>query len=333
MSRLNQILIGLFATQLVLLAMTRAFSGGRTEQTTVDFFPGLDKDKVTKLEILGALPQKDDDPPQNKVVIAKVDGKWGIENADNYPVDTTKVDELVGSLAKLRTRNRVLDSSVYHDKLEVAPDKYQRKLTVTSGGESTVLYVGSSPRFKNVHVRLDGEDPVYLVNDFGTTQLGDRAWNWVDREYLNVPEDQVWQVKVKNSKGEVQLDRDPTSKEWAVLGLNQPLDQTVVNDFVRKARSVNLEAPVGKKVEASYGLGASATMVTLTTGTSTVAGLPPPTTESMTWQIGSKIDAADQYYVKSAKSPYVVKVSGFGLKPLIEKATPDFAKKEEEPKK
>ena len=332
MSRLNQILLVLLAVQSLGFVMSRAFEDDPTDQKTVKFFADLDADKVTAIAIEGAPPSKKDDPPQEKVKLTKVDGKWGISGADDYPVDKTKVDELLTTLGKLKSRNTVLNSSTYHDKLEVAADKFQRKLSITAGDATTVLYVGSAPRFKNVHVRPDGGDEVYLVNDFGTTQLGDRAWSWVSREYINVPNDQVWQVSVKNGKGEVSLERDPVSKQWAVVGLTKPMDDSTVSDFVRKASSVNLESPVGKTVDPSYGLSEPGATITLTTGTSTAAGLPPPTTETLTWKVGKKIGEANQYYVKSEKNAYVVKTAGWALEPLLTKTTADFAKKEEEKK-
>ena len=333
MSRFNQILIALFAAQIVGLVATRASTQDPAAQRTVSFFTGLDTDKVTSIEIEGTPPSAKDDPPQNKVTIAKKDGQWGVANADDFPIEKAKVDELLETLKKLRSRNRVLDSSTYHEKLEVSADKYQRKLTVATGDQKTVLYVGSSPRFKNVHVRLDGDDAVYLVNDFGPNELGDRAWSWVNREYIKVPGEQVWQIRVKNAKGEVQLDKDPVSNEWAVLGVNKELDTSSVNDFVRKASNVNLETPVGKSVATSQGFDKPAATITLVTGTSTIAGTPPPQTETVTWQIGQKIESANQYFVKASDNPYVVKVAGWGVEPLVEKATPDFAKKEEPEKK
>ncbi len=329
MSRLNQILFVLLAVQAVGLIATRASTRDPAAQRTVSFFADLDADKVTSVEILGTPPAEKDDPPQNKVTLGKKDGQWGVVDADHFPIDKSKVEELLGTLKKLRSRNRVLDSSTYHEKLEVSADKYQRKLTVSAGDAKTVLYVGSAPRFKNVHVRRDGDDAVYLVNDFGPSEIGDRAWSWVDREYINVPGDQVWQVKVKNAKGEIQLDKDPVSKEWAVLGVNKALETGTVSDFVRKASTVNLEAPVGKTVDTSHGLDKAAATITLVTGTSTIAGAPPPKTETVSWKIGQKIESANQYFVKAANNDYVVKVAGFSLEPLIEKATADFVKKEE----
>ena len=333
MSRLNQILLVLLGAQIVGLAVGRATTSESPAQKTVDLFAGLDADKVTKLEIVGAAPAKEDDPPQNKVILAKKDGKWGVSDADDYPVDKAKVDELLKTLATLRTRNRVLDSATYHAKLEVAADKFQRKLTVTSGDDSSVMYFGSAPRFKNVHVRQDGEDAVYLLNDFGTSELGDRAWNWVDREYIKYPADDVWQVKVKNAKGEIQLDKDPVSKQWAMLGTDKTLDTSAVSDLVRKASNVNLETPVGNTVKPEFGLSEATATITLVTGTSTVAGAPPPSTETVTWSIGKKIESDNQHYVKAATNPYVVKVAGWGVQPLIEKSAADLIKKEGEEKK
>lgn len=328
MNGLNKILSGLLLLQVVVLLGMRVGSEDSLRVRSLTVLEGYDAAEVEQIAIWGA-PKEGSGPSQESVVLEKTNGKWTIGGTDGYPADEAKVEELLETLGTLRSRTVVVESDVYHDKLEVSPEKYQRKVTVTQGGKPTTFFVGSSPSFKNVHVRLDGSDQVLLVNEFGASQLGSRAWHWVDRKYQDIPEDQVWAVKIDNAKGTVQLEKDPASKSWAALGITEDLVKSTVDDLVRKARTINMESPVGKTVAPEHGLDSPLATVTLTTGTSTVAGAPPPTTETVTVRIGKKDEAKNQYFVKSSKSDYVVRVAGWAVSPLVEKGREDLVEKKD----
>lgn len=325
MSSLNKILSALLVVQVVLVLGMRLGEDEPLKLQTIEVLPGFSADTVTKLEIWSA-PKTDGGPKQDNVALEKTDGAWTIAGTEGFGADEAKVDELLKALKGLRSRTVVLESSTYHDKLEVSADTYQRKVTVIAGGEARTFYVGTSPSFKNVHVRVEGSDQVLLVNEFGATQLGARAWNWVDKSYHEIPEDQVWAVEVSNAKGRYKLDKDPQTKAWTDLSRTDTLDATTVSEIVRKARSISLEAPVGKTPAPAYGLDAPLATVTLTTGTSTVAGLPPPSTETVTVTVGKKLDAENRYYVKASNQPYIVQVAGAGVDALVDKGAADLVK-------
>lgn len=329
MTKTNKILIGLLLLQVVLIMGMRFGGESKLDYDRVAVLESFDPEAITQIEILGP-PQKGDGPTQNSVTLAKKNGAWGIANADEFPVEKEKVSELLEALKGLTSRTRVLDSSVYHEKLEVADDTFLRKITLTGGGAPKVLYVGKSASFKNTHVRVDGQDAVYLVNDLSTSDIGDRAWHWVNRDYVKIPKAEVWSVNVTNPKGSMTLEKSAVDGQWAAVGLDAPLDTSVVDDLVRKATTVNMEVPVGKSVKPEHGLDSPIATVTLVTGTSTIAGTPPATTKDVTVKIGKKLDAENQYFVKSSESDYVVRVQAFAVTPLIEKTRADLVKKADE---
>lgn len=328
MTGLNKILGGLVLLQVALLVGVQMKGEDGLKVTSVTVLPELDPAKVSKLSLWSA-PKEGTGPDQESVELAKVDGAWTIAGADGFPADGKKVDELLTTLKGLRSRTVVLEGAAYHDKLEVSASKFQRKVTVQQGDKTWTFFVGTSPSFKNTHLRVEGSDQVLLVNEFGTAQLGTRAWHWVDRKYQDIPEDQVWQITVNNPKGSFQLDRDPATKAWAALGLDGELDMSTVNDLLRKARTLNIEAPVGKTVAADQGLDPALATVTLVTGTSTIAGAPPPSTTKVVVQIGKKVEADNQYFLKSSLSEYVVRVAGWAVSPLVEKGREDLLKKKD----
>ncbi len=326
MTGLNKILAALVVAQAGLLVGLQMQGEDTLKVTSVTVLEGLDTSKVTQLSIWGA-PKEGSGPAQESVVLDKVNGAWTIGSTDGFAADGKKVDELLKTLEGLRSQTVVLEGAAYHNKLEVSADKYQRKVTLQAGETTQTFFVGSSPSFKNVHVRLEGSDQVLLVNEFGSAQIGSRAWHWVDRTYQDIPEDQVWQVRVDNSKGSLQLDKDPTSLAWAVLGQDGEVDAAAVKSLVGKARTINIEAPVGKTEAPEYGLASPLATVTLTTGTSTIAGAPPPSTSEVTLKVGKKLEADNQYYLKASNNPYVVKVAAWAVTPLLEKGKEDLVKK------
>lgn len=326
MTGLNKILAALVVAQAGLLVGLQMQGEDTLKVTSVTVLEGLDTSKVTRLSIWGA-PKEGSGPAQESVVLDKVNGAWTIGSTDGFAADGKKVDELLKTLQSLRSQTVVLEGAAYHAKLEVSADKFQRKVTLQAGETTQTFFVGSSPSFKNVHVRVEGSDQVLLVNEFGSAQIGSRAWHWVDRTYQDIPEDQVWQVRVSNAKGSLQLDKDPTSLAWAVLGQDGEVDTAAVKSLVGKARTVNIEAPVGKTEAPEYGLGTPLATVTLTTGTSTIAGAPPPSTSEVVVKVGKKIEADNQYYLKASNNPYVVKVAAWAVTPLLEKGKEDLVKK------
>lgn len=327
MSTVNKGLLGVLILQVViLLGMTLGGGSDRLALSeAVALFPGLEPEKVTAIEIYG--PSKDGEGQESVKLARKGDG-WVIAGADDFPAKKDEVKSLISTLAGLRSRNQVLTGSTYHEKLEVAEDAYRRKIVLTTGGEKMTAFLGTSPSFKNIHVRKAGDDAVYQASNLSESDAGARAWNWVDRTYVKIPKEQVWAVTLKNEHGTLQLERDPNGDNWAVLGVKKELDKFKVEGIVNDARDIGLEAPVGKAEKDEYGLGEAAT-VTLVTGTSTIAGAPPETTETVTVRIGKKLDGKDRRYVKASTSEYVVESAGWEVNKLVDAKREDLIKEEE----
>lgn len=331
MSKQNLILTGLLLGQVLLILGMRLGGGEETLSKPVTVLEGYDADKVTKIEILGA-PKDGDGPDQSSITLSKSGATWGVATADDFPADQQKVKDFLATLGKMKSRSTVVTSSKYHEKLEVAPDKYQRKVTITQDGKEKTFYVGTSPSFKNLHIRVDGQDDVLLVNEVSTGDFSDRAWGWVDRKYVKHDKKNVWAVKIENQKGKIELEKNPQDDTWIAAGLEGAPKKTTVDDLVRKASQINLEEPVGKQVKPEYELGKLAT-VTLVTGTSTVAGAAPPSTETTTIQIGKKLESENRYYVKSSKNDYVIKAASWAIEPLVQKTKADLVDEKKDSEK
>jgi hypothetical protein len=293
---------------------------------SVAFLEGYDADKVTKIQIHGA-PKEKDGPPPETITLEKNGASWGIAGADGFPADQTKVKEFLEKLKKMNYRNKVVTSSKYHDKLEVSEAKYQRKVVITQDGKDRTFFVGTSPSFKSLHVRLDQSDDVLLANEVSTSDFAERAWGWVDRAYVKHEMKDVWAVSIKNEKDSFTLEKNPQDSTWLAPGVTGNVKKTTVEDLVRKASQMNLEEPVGKQEKPEYELGKLGT-ISLVTGTSTIAGVPPQKTETTTILIGKKLEKENRYYVKASSSEYVVEVASWAVDPLVQKTKADLIEEE-----
>ena len=328
MNTTNKILTGLLTLQ-VLILLGMGFGGGRSRlalSETIDLLPGVEVAKISTLEILG--PSKNV-AVQDKVKLERKADGWVVADSDDFPAKKTEIEELLKTLVGLKSRNKVLSGRTYHEKLEVSDEAYRRKVILTVGSETKTLYIGSSPSFKNIHVRVDGDDAAYQVTGLAESDAGARAWNWVERKYHTVPKEEVWSVTLKNQHGQIQADRDPASDTWAVLGLDKPTDKTKVDSLVSDAREIGLESPVGKSIKPEYKFDEGATL-TLVTGTATVAGSPPPSTTSIMVQIGSQVGDKNRHYVKASSSPYVIEAANWEVSKLLELKQADLLAPEPE---
>ena len=273
MNKLNQGLLAVLVLQaLFILGMNyNSASERKMVVKTKQMFPDMSADDVVQLDITGATEEK----VQYTISLAKKDDKWVVANAGDYPTKDDGPTKVIKKLAKLKSYERVLASSTYHKKLKVAADDYRRKVTAKYNGRSTTFYVGTAPKYRASHIRIEGSDEVYLVNDFGESDLPDRGWGWVDRNYVNFPEKDVWSINIRNSHGTINLAKNPDTT-WSVAGArkNQVTDVANIDALVRRARDITVENPVGKKHSLDYGFETPLASLTMVVGTSTTASRP-----------------------------------------------------------
>jgi len=156
MNRLNQILIAVLAVQI-------AIAGGiyfaskpmaTTEMQTVllDF----DKQKVSQVTIAG------DDGKQ--AVLSKSGDSWQLPDYHQLPVDPEKLQHTLDALASTHTGWPVATTAAGRERFKVGDKNFRKKIVLGSDGKALkTLYIGTSPGYRQVYVRRDGEDKVYNV--------------------------------------------------------------------------------------------------------------------------------------------------------------------------
>lgn len=118
------------------------------------------------------------------VKLTKVDGHWLLPDQDRLPVDSKKVEALLEKAASLQTDWPAATTESAKKRFEVAEDDYQRKLTLFNGNELvSEWYLGTSPGFRQVHLRPAGEDRIYRI-EMSNHELPVKNDAWVDKSLL-----------------------------------------------------------------------------------------------------------------------------------------------------
>jgi len=308
MTRLNQLLAGLIVVQLILAAVVfwPRTAGGEAGEPLI---PSLEPDQVVALTVTG-----DDD---QSVKLARVDGRWVLPEAGEYPAIEENVTTLLQAVAGLKAERRVTQTSGSHARLQVAGDEFNRRLELElADGTRRVLYVGSAPSYGAVHVRAEGQDDVYLTSALTAQDAGVAATDWVERTYFSVPSDDVIALTLENANGTFRFARE--GEEWAMDGLEgaESFDANNFRTILTRATSVSLLRPLGQEEQADYGMDEPSAVVTLETG-----GDAP---RSYTLTVGGQDAGDSSYVVKSSESPYYVRVSEFTVSDLVTRTRDGF---------
>lgn len=246
LSRGNVLLLVLLVIQVVLLAISVATSSGGQARLVEPILPGMSAADIDRLSF--------SDDLGNEVAIAKGEEGWALPEADDFPVDGTKVESLLEKIASLDTRRLVATNPANFTRLEVADEKFRRTIHVESANASSTLILGGSGGADTVYVRRAGEDYVYLGVGLNSWELSTQISAWVDASYVSVAQDDVLEIRVENAESQFTLVRDGEGLTYADLGEDEILDDTKLPIILRNAATIRLLEPLGREALDEYGL-------------------------------------------------------------------------------
>jgi hypothetical protein len=117
---------------------------------------------------------------------------WVLDN--DLPVAQGKMTELLTSLKSARTGWPIATTPEAAQQLNVADTQFRRKLGFSSKGtELPALLIGSSPSFKNSHVRKQGTTDIHSL-EIDEYYLSADAESWIDAYFLRLNEDQITEL-------------------------------------------------------------------------------------------------------------------------------------------
>ncbi len=305
MKRSQIILAGLLAVQIVLGAW---LLWPRAAQTAVGepLFPDLTADGIVALTIA--------DDGGATLTMRKEAGQWLLPDADDFPAQATKIAPFLEQLVALDSGRVVARTPASHRQLYVAEDTFLRRIEFeTADGARHTLYLGSSPRYDTTHVRVGGQNEVYLARGLNTWSIGPAANLWIDTLYLSVPRETVSRVTLENVHGTFVFDAagmdENGNPNWTLQGLRE--DETLAVGetrlLINQALTLNMAAPLGKSERPEYGLAAPNAVVTLETNEG-----------PLTLTLGAQDEQGLYYVAKASNSPYYVHVSRGSVSRLVD---------------
>src|SRR5664279_949775 len=125
-------MIGLLGVQVLLAILLLARRGEGTVVKEQPLLPGFDVAQVTRMQVTA-----DGKAP---IDLVKKGAGWVIASSFDYPADTARVDGVLAPIAKLTAAEPIATQVGRQKQLEVADDKYQRKVVITANGKDTTLY-------------------------------------------------------------------------------------------------------------------------------------------------------------------------------------------------
>jgi hypothetical protein len=121
----------------------------------------------------------------NKVSLQKSGTEWLLPD-QQLPVDKQKLEDILQKLGAIQLTWPVTTTSSSHERFEVAGTKFQRRIELFQGGAKKAdIWLGTSPGFKKIHVRREGENQVYAVEltsfEFAVTEK-----DWLQKDLLAI---------------------------------------------------------------------------------------------------------------------------------------------------
>jgi hypothetical protein len=310
MNRGNQILVGILVLQIV-LAVAVFLPRQASVAAGEPLFAGLTVDQVVRVTLR--------DAAGGEVQLARGEEGWVLPNAGDYPVNEGAVPELLEKIVGLTGSHLVAETADSHQRLQVAKDNYAHQVQLKlEDGSLRTLYLGTSPSFGAIHVRVAEQDPVYLASDLSSTDVGARVADWIDTSYFSVPQDEIVGFTLENQQGTFEFQK--AGEEWTMVGLaeDETLSTSSVTTLVGRATSVRMLRPLGKEPMPSYGMDAPNAVLVLQ------ARSAEGTATTYMLYVGAKSEEDNSYVVKSSESPYYVRVSEFSVQDWVEKDRQGF---------
>lgn len=227
------------------------------------------------------------------------------------PVNQEKLTALLAKLAALQRDRLVTRTPASHNRLKVG-QLFGRRLTLTTPQGDTTILLGSAPNYKNIHVRLEAENEVYLARDLSAFEAPVEKSAWWRTAYLQVAPETITALTLHNPKGTVSLAKDAAGA-WQLAG--QPADRQLpaeaLQTFLADLCTLTI---LGYQEEAARPVW-DKPIATLTLTT---------TSETITLEVGPKDAAKDEYPVQSSASPFVATASPFAVKDILDHQTSDL---------
>ena len=142
------------------------------------------------------------------------------------PVNKVQLQQLIDKTLTLKSSWPVATSTSAQARFEVSDNNFQRRLVLSQDQQILAnIYVGTSPGFRQSHIRIAEDKAIYKAN-INSYELSTKADDWLDKTLLSAKDinaingpgyqltkqDQQWQLK---STGDQAAESQATNHEQA----------------------------------------------------------------------------------------------------------------------
>ncbi len=300
MKKMTVILSAILVVQLLLVGIL--FSQG---QEMGAFQSG---EKLLGLE-LSQLDQITIETKDKKLNLKKEQGKWLLPDYFKAPVDNAKLQKLAGKLFSLPVSWPVATTEDSAVRFKVSKDEFERTISFANDGKILkTLYLGSSPGFKKIHARVDGQPEIFSI-DFAAYQAPVEADDWLDKDLLAVV-DTVNLNKVETEKFTLTKE----GEAWQIVGLEEGkiANQEKISTWLGKLAKLQYDGILGTDAKPEYSLE------------------KPVFNAELFLESGEKIvitigKMANDYVIKSSIQPFYFKASQYQVQALLDADAEKFS--------
>ena len=246
LNRSNMVLAILLLIQIALLGISAISTARPGTAPTEPLLAAFSVEAVARMTIADNL--------DNEIVLARSEDGWALPDADDFPVNGAKAEELLGKIADLNTGRLIASNPSSLARLEVKDDDFQRKLSLATDSSTATLYLGGSGGGDAVYVRRDGDSNVYLGVGLNAWEAPPQVSSWINASYVSVPQDDILALSLNNAHGSFSFQRDGEAWIYAGAGENETLDTAQMANILRNAASIRMVEPLGLAVRDEYGL-------------------------------------------------------------------------------
>ncbi|MEM7402817.1 MAG: DUF4340 domain-containing protein [Myxococcota bacterium] len=197
MQQKHKILIGIAAIQTVFVLL--GFAGKKDLEHYAGDDPLLSAgqdaqnfaDSISEIVINAA---------QKSIKITKKEDSWVLPDFYDFPAQQERVKQLLQNLSQLKKGWPVGTTAVAAKQLKTAQEDFEKQIVLLQDGKVVhTIYIGSSPSFKKVHMRVDDSNDTYVL-PFETYRVSTYETSWRDGDLLKRPKEEISEIRLGKLK-------------------------------------------------------------------------------------------------------------------------------------
>ncbi len=309
MKRRNQILAGLLGAQIILIVLV--------------FLPRVLPAQNQSGPLLGTLKASDivkltiSDKAGKTLTLAKQGADWILPDFENYAVKSDQVTPFLEKLIGIKTDVLATNTASSLKRLQVADDDFVRKVDLQGAdGNVHTLYLGTASGGGANHVRLAGQDNVYVARGINSFEAATDVASWINTTYSSLPQNNLLSASIENAQGKFEFSNNANVLTMKNLPASQQFNPQALTGMLARLSSLTMVRPLGKEAKPEYGLDKpSATVTVVVSDTAS--------TKVYTLKVGAK-DSEGNYAVISSDSTWYVQVAPFNVEQFVNAKTETF---------